>query len=66
MKYKSMTKSELKQYLLNNRNDQEALKELKSRPKQNVISISANTNAAEQKQILKQAISNIGSDRIDR
>ena len=61
-----MTKSELKQYLLNNRNDNEALKELKSRPKQNVISISANTNAAEQKKILKQAISNIGSDRIDR
>ena len=61
-----MTKSELKQYLLNNRNDKEALKELRSRPKQNVITIPANTNAAEQKQILKQAISNIGSDRIDR
>ena len=48
MKYKSMTKSELKQYLLNNRNDKEALKELKSRPKQNVITIPANINTEEQ------------------
>lgn len=57
-----MTKSQLKQYLLENRDDKEALKELKSRPKQNVITISANTNAAEQERILKQAISKIESN----
>ena len=62
MKYKSMTKKELKQYLLNNRNDREALKELKSRPKQNVITIPANINTEEQEQILKQALSNIESN----
>ena len=62
MKYKSMTKKELKQYLLNNRNDKEALKELKSRPKQNVITIPANINTEEQEQILKQALSNIESN----
>ena len=61
-KYKSMTKSELKQYLLNNRDDKEALKELKSRPKQNVITIPANTNALEQEEIIKQALSNIKSN----
>ena len=54
-----MTKSELKQHLLDNRNDKEALKELRSRQKQNVITISANTNPAEQEQILKQAFSNL-------
>ena len=54
-----MTKSELKQYLLNNRDDKEALKELKSRPKQNVITIPANTNALEQEEIIKQALSNV-------
>ena len=57
-----MTKSELKQYLLNNRDDKEALKELKSRPKQNVITIPANTNALEQEEIIKQALSNIKSN----
>ena len=62
MQYKSMTKKELKKYLLNHRNDKEALKELKSRPKQNVIVISANTSTAEQEEIFKQAISNIESN----
>ena len=62
MKYKSMTKSELKQYLLNNREDKEALKELKSRPKQNVITISADISEEEQKRILRQAISSIESN----
>ena len=62
MKYKSMTKSQLKQYLLNNREDKEALKELKSRPKQNVIVIPANMNTAEQEKMLKQALSNIKSN----
>lgn len=57
-----MTKSELKRYLLNNRDDKEALKELKSRPKQNAITIPANTNAVEQEEILKQAIFNIDSN----
>ena len=61
-KYKSTTKSELKQYLLNNRHDKEALKELKSRPKQNVITIPANIDAVRQEEILKQAISNVESN----
>lgn len=56
MQYKSMTKSQLKQYLLDNRNDKEALRELKSRPKHNVITIAANTTTEEQEQILKKAI----------
>lgn len=51
-----MSKSQLKQYLLDNRHDKEALRELKSRPKQNVITISANTSVKEQKRILKQII----------
>ena len=62
MKYESMTKRELKQYLLNNRDDKEALKELKSRPKQNMITIPANTNPVEQERILKQTISSIESN----
>jgi hypothetical protein len=58
MKYKSMTKTQLKQYLLDNRDDKEALKELKSRPKRNVIVFAANTTTEEQERILKEAISN--------
>jgi PHD/YefM family antitoxin component YafN of YafNO toxin-antitoxin module len=59
---RTIAKSQLKQYLLNNRDDQEALRELKSRPKHNVITISANTNAEEQERILKRAISNLKSN----
>ena len=55
-KYKSMSKSQLKQYLLNNRHDREALRELKSRPKQNVITISADIPIDEQERILRQAV----------
>lgn len=51
-----MSKSQLKQYLLDNRDDKEALKELKSRPKQNVIIIAADTSVEEQEFILKQVI----------
>ncbi len=54
-----MTKSQLKQHLLNNRDDKEALRELKSRPKQNVIILAVNTTVEEQERILKEAISNI-------
>ena len=57
-----MTKSQLKQYLLNNRDDKEALKEPQSRPKKNVITISANMNAEEQERILKRALSNLKSN----
>ncbi|WP_158260734.1 hypothetical protein [Pleurocapsa sp. CCALA 161] len=57
-----MTKSQLKQYLLNNRDDKEALKELQSRPQKNVITISANMNAEEQERILKRALSNLKSN----
>ena len=62
MKYKSMTKSELKQYLLDNRDDKAALKELKSRPKQNVITIPSNIDTEKQEEILKQAISSVESN----
>ena len=55
-KYKLMSKSQLKKHLLDNRHDQEALRELKSRPKQNVITIPANTSVEEQERILKQVI----------
>ena len=55
-KYKSMSKSQLKQYLLNNRYDKEALRELKSRPKQNVITIPANESVDEQKGIFRQVV----------
>ena len=51
-----MSKSQLKQYLFNNRNDKKALRELKSRPKQNVITISGNTPFNEQESILRQVI----------
>ena len=51
-----MSKSQLKQYLLNNRYDKEALRELKSRPKQNVITISANESVDEQKGIFRQVV----------
>ena len=57
-----MTKSELKQHLLSNRDDKEGLKELKSIPKRNVITIPANTNALEQEGILKQVISDFESN----
>ena len=62
MQYKAMTKSQLKQYLLNNRNHKEALKELKSRPKQNTIVLSADLSTEEQERILKQPISAIESN----
>lgn len=51
-----MSKSQLKQYLLNNRHDREALKELKSRPKQNVITIAADLPIDERERILRQAV----------
>ena len=56
-----MTKSELKQYLLNNCNDKEALKELKSRTKQNTIVLSADISTEEQERILKQTICDLES-----
>ena len=62
MQYKSMTKSELKQYILNNPNDKEALKELKSRPKQNVITLTADLTTEEQERILRQTISDLKSN----
>ena len=55
-KYKLMSKSQLKQYLLDNRHDKEALKELRSRPKQNAITMAADTSVEEQVRILKQVI----------
>lgn len=56
MKYKLMTRKQLKQHLLNNRNDLEALRELQSRPKQNSITISPETPKEEAERILREAI----------
>ena len=51
-----MTQRELKQHLLKNRNDLEALRELKSRPKRSSVTVSANTPTEEAKRILKETI----------
>ena len=56
MNYKSMTRKQLKQYLLDNRNDLEALRELQSRPKKNSVTIPADTSREEAERILREAI----------
>jgi hypothetical protein len=56
MNYKSMTQKELKQHLLDNRNDLEALRELKSRPKQTSVTIPANTPKEEAERILRETV----------
>ena len=56
MNYKSMTQRELKQHLLENRNDFEALRELKSRPKQASVTIPAHTSREEAERILRETI----------
>ena len=58
MNYKSMTQRELKQHLLDNRNDLEALRELKSRPKHSSLTLSANTIKEESDRILRDIIDN--------
>ncbi len=50
MNYKTMIQRELKQYLLEHRNDLEALRELKSRPKHSCsVTIPADTPKEEAK-----------------
>ena len=56
MNYKTMSQKELKQHLLENRNDLEALRELKSRPKHSSVTIPPNTTKEESDRILKEAI----------
>jgi hypothetical protein len=51
-----MTQKELKQHLLDNRNDLEALRELKSRPKQTSVTIPANTPIEEAERILRETV----------
>ena len=51
-----MTQKELKQHLLSHRDDLEALRELKSRPKQTSVTISVDTSKEEQMRILKETI----------
>ena len=53
-----MTQRELKQHLLDNRNDLEALRELKSRPKHSSLTLSANTIKEESDRILRDIIDN--------
>ena len=56
MNYKSMTQRELKQHLLENRNDLAALRELKSRPKQASVTVPKNASKEESDRILKETI----------
>lgn len=59
MNYKSMTQKQLKWHLLDNRNDLEALRELKSRPKQASVTIPADTSKEEAERIWKETIEEI-------
>ena len=51
-----MTQKELKQHLLENRNDLEALRELKSRPKYSSVNVPPNTSKEEAERILRETI----------
>lgn len=51
-----MTQRELKQHLLEHRNDLEALRKLKSRLKNSSITVPANTSKTESDRILREAI----------
>ena len=51
-----MTQKELKQHLLENRNDLEALRELKSRPKHSSVTVPPNTSKEEAERILRETI----------
>ncbi|MGL5942092.1 MAG: DUF6887 family protein [Waterburya sp.] len=51
-----MTNSQLKQHLLKNRDDREALRELKRRPKKSAFVIPADATVQESDRILKNEI----------
>jgi hypothetical protein len=59
MNYKLMTNSQLKQHLLKNRDDKEALRELKGRPKKSAFVIPADATVQESDRILKNEIEKV-------
>ena len=56
MNYKTMSNKDLKQYILENRSDTEALREYMSRPKSNSIVVAADASKEETERALKEAI----------
>ena len=54
--YKSMSNQELKQHLLENRDDKAALKELKSRPSSQKTVIPSNASEKDLDRVLKELI----------
>jgi hypothetical protein len=59
--FKEMSLVELRQYVLANRHDLEALEEYASRPRPNTITIPANMPLEEQERILRKAIQGKGN-----
>ena len=55
LNYKEMSLDELRKYVINNREDEEAWNEFASRPRPNAIIIPADTCVTEQERILKEA-----------
>ena len=55
LNFKTMSLNELRKYVLDNREDQEAWKEFASRPRPNATIVPAQTPLEEQERILKQA-----------
>ena len=55
--FKEMNLNELRQYVLANRENQEAWEEFVSRPRPNAVTISANTSQEEAERIFRDAIS---------
>ena len=54
--FKEMSLVEVRQYVLANRQDKEAWKEFKSRPRENAIVFSADTSVQEIKNVLQAAV----------
>ena len=54
--FREMTLKELRKYVLENREDQEAWEEFASRPRPNAITVSADIPLEEQERIFKEAI----------
>ena len=56
MNYKTIPNKDLKQYILENRSDTEALREYMSRPKFNSIVVAADASKEDTERALKEAI----------
>ncbi len=55
LNYKEMCLKNLRKYVLENREDEEAWKEFASRPRPNAITVPAQTPLAEQERILRES-----------